>query len=735
MASIYQPSVPNQEEFRDYLQGAGPNPVTQLSGGVQPDTGGSTYNPAAQTQAAPSSSLTQTQTAQAAPQQPQAPAAGPAALQGRQLLGQGGNLQERLFSPIQQQSQQTQQQIGQLGESFKQAAGPTGQTFESRGGQEALNRYTQGGLTDTSQLQEARSKAAGLVGAQYTGPQALGSEDVAKTAQDIQGTLTQAGALRSGFGTQTVLQQAAPGITGGQARFEAKRLHQDPEYRRKAAQQAEEAGQLVGRLAQEDKSARALAQARQNEEAEIQRRARAQLTGQRSGIEGELDTLVQQRKAQQETAMDAYRKFQETGDVKHLQGVAGVGFDPGAFDTPAMQLTREAQESYKRIMEDPRYAAIAGYGALDLTPHYRGTEGYRLGTQPGADVSQDIVQPPGLEAATFQGAKPKPQPVRTLADEVARGTLTKQQADLLRQRQKALEQGGFDVRKGREGKYGVVAPLYDWDPSTQFGDTSFKGGDVRPYVQFDPGVSPARENVSTEGQRQQFNAINDLLGEVGRISEAGEPYRAAQMAAELDAYLADEEKTLNERKGSLSKTAAKWKQHIGKIRKEYKKRKAAEPWGNIVKGITGSEKLGEVFGGIAASGLKGDIGGMISGGFKTLDPSMYLKAGTGRATRGLEAAGRPQEGFRAPGATAGRVAGPPARVRPPPAQFNYGAVLPQGGEVLEPEAPAEAGGLRQVLDPETERQLRAAQMGQQLGAVPNVRIRRRPRRPTSEEAA
>src|SRR5262245_2715080 len=131
------PTLPTQEEFRNDLLGGEP---VQLSGGVQPQaanqTGIQTLGPQA---AAPSQVGESPQ-----PTSPASPSAQPAQTGAGSLFGSSGDTASRLFSPVTQKQSSIQSGTQQLGETFRTAAGPTGQTFESRGGQEALNQAISG---------------------------------------------------------------------------------------------------------------------------------------------------------------------------------------------------------------------------------------------------------------------------------------------------------------------------------------------------------------------------------------------------------------------------------------------------------------------------------------------------------------------------------------------------------------------------------------------------------------
>ena len=112
------------------------------------------------------------------------------------------------------------------------------------------------------------------------------------------------------------------------------------------------------------------------------------------------------------------------------------------------------------------------------------------------------------------------------------------------------------------------------------------------YIDFDPGVSPARGNVASSEQKQVYNTIQDLLGEVSRL-DATEPFRAAKIAGDLDRYLTDEETALEASKGKMDAGQKQWLRKVKKARKKFMKMKDKEAWGDIAR----------VIGGVATGGL------------------------------------------------------------------------------------------------------------------------------------
>jgi hypothetical protein len=68
-----------------------------------------------------------------------------------------------------------------------------------------------------------------------------------------------------------------------------------------------------------------------------------------------------------------------------------------------------------------------------------------------------------------------------------------------------------------------------------------------------------------------FNRIQTLLGQAERLEASGEPWRAAQIKADVNAFITEEERRLEQSKGETGKSADEWRSLIGGARREYKK--------------------------------------------------------------------------------------------------------------------------------------------------------------------
>lgn len=542
----YFPSISPFKQNQEYLTGAAPTPAQPTPDVLEiGDSGGPPQAPgyAPQNYQAP---------APTAPQSaPQAPERKPVA-----QIRRSGDLNTRLFQPQKDATRQGGQELSEAVELFRSGAGPS-RTFAGVGGQATLKDYVEQGTgADT-----ARS----LVNAQYTGPQGLDQGTIAGLKNLYADATARQGALRSGGGLQTLIHQSAPGVSLGEARFEAKKKLRDQDYRARAFAPDEELKTLGSRLAGEPEAAQAYAGQRAAEEQAIQDAARGYAGEFKGNISSAIEEQMADAEADRAAAEAAYRGVMNA-EAPEVQGLAkwlqsGTAADPGALrgqaavgalDSPAMQLSREAQAARDAIMNDPRYAAIKDIDPLELMLTKRGSEGYRLGGDYTPTHDGDWLDATDKWKGQAIGAE---------------------KANLLRQRQQELQK---DFGRGEDARYGAVDPLY----GQQFGVGKYQASDVRQYLGFDPGETATRANVSTKTQKEQFNRITDLLGEIERIGDS-DPIRAATVFANTEQFLQDEEEQLAARGEKLSKNEKTWKSYVGKARKSYRKAKRREKLAKI----------------------------------------------------------------------------------------------------------------------------------------------------------
>lgn len=405
---------------------------------------------------------------------------------------------------------------------FRQEAGPS-RSFESSGAQGTL----QGAIDfpDAKKIEEAR----GLVTNQYQGPSQLDQSQIQNLVRMGQGLRDFGSGLR-GPGLETLVSEAAPGLTPGQVRFESQQLSSDPGFRQRAQSFAQKIQGATAGLPTEQREAREDAERRRVEEAEIARRSGEYLRDQRARVLGGIDERVEAAKAQQQEAGNVYGQFQETGDLNTLLGSGiDLGADLSGFDSDTRRRIEEARARYDEITGGSQYFED-GNLPLSLRTNKQGRERYAFSPE-----------------------------LREELRGVAHKRALKRR---LRGIQKELETE-FRPRRDKDVPFSDVKPLY-------FGD-EFEPPEARNYIAFDPGISPARENVSEADERQVFNSINEILGQAERLVDAGEGVRAAAITADVDRYLEDEERSLDELGESVEKGRRRWRQKVKKARARYRK--------------------------------------------------------------------------------------------------------------------------------------------------------------------
>jgi hypothetical protein len=450
-----------------------------------------------------------------------------------------GSLMQRLTNPVSEGAQQGQEQLQQASQAFKELAGPS-RTFESVGGAGTLNQAVESGTG----MEDARA----LANAQYGGPQGLANTDVANLQNLYTDISNRASALGTGGGLATMIQQSVPGLTRGQAEYEAKRRLADSKVAGRDLR-FEQVNPLRAAIESETEGAEEFAGQRTAEEDAIREASRGLLTGRQDVISEDIQSAIDKALKQQEGAQTAYANISDQGTLDAIRAASpylqsGTTEAPGemigkdvaeALYSPQARQTAEGEALKQAILNDPRYASVAQYDPLELGITKRGTELYDIG---GEDYR------------------------KVVPDKTTRS--------LLYERQKELEKA-FSPKTKALGEYGTTNPLY-------YGD-NYESLDTRNYMGFDPGTSPSRENVSSDVQKTQYNRISDLMGSLDSIGEA-EPFRAAKIYAEVGKYLDDEEKNLEAKGEKLSEQDKEWRQMVKGARKKYKKAKS-KPYAQI----------------------------------------------------------------------------------------------------------------------------------------------------------
>jgi hypothetical protein len=277
-----------------------------------------------------------------------------------------------------------------------------------------------------------------------------------------------------------------------------------------------------------------------------------------------------------------------SGDVSKLP----EGLRSQFTNTQTQRDRAAAEAAWQRVMS--KYPEIAHLDPLNLKISGRGHERY---TAPGGAINTEYYRPEGGDFSLWGPLRQRQTELESL---FSPGTLA-----------------GFRGYQpwGDVGKYADVAPMYDYaNPvGSEAPAQPWETPDIRNYLELDYGLDPTRGNVSTEQQKEVFSRINTLLGEAERL-ESSEPWRAAQILGDVDAFLAEEERRVQASSEERSAAAEGWRNLVGRSRRRYKK---AEKDTNLSNFMT----LGGGIGGLAIGGVPGAaIGAGLGSGLSPKDP-------------------------------------------------------------------------------------------------------------------
>lgn len=452
-----------------------------------------------------------------------------------------------LFGPVTEGLKRGQSELEAARQAFSQAAGPS-RTYESAGAEDILRAAVEapGGAGP-----EAFEEAKKLAGAQYAGPKdlegALPGTDVEALRGSSQDLLARSGALGTLGGIGTLLQERFPTLTSGQLLFEARAVRESPEYRASALGLGQDVGRLFADVIRSEREAAETATTRTAEEEDIRRRSREYLGGRQEDLLAEIEARVAEEERLQEEAQEAVSRFMESGRFSDLEkipeGVLGEKQRQAILGEMAPQ--REAKKLWGEIMR--------GYEDLDGVPIMT--------------LGQD---PKGRERWEFPKAT---QWWRDVGSKLSKPELTalRQRAQA---RQEALIAAGFGPATGERprGKFAQYQPAF-FRRQPEYLRGVVKAGavgtfipeDLRHYLrEWDPGVRPSVQNVSTKKQRTIHNNINRVLdlAEDFDLQPAEEKLRRARLTFHVGRWLADERKALKARGEKLSKIEEAWKKKV-----------------------------------------------------------------------------------------------------------------------------------------------------------------------------
>lgn len=508
----------------------------------------------------------------------------------------GQSLTQGLLNPIQQGVAGSQKDIETLSSQFRTAAGPS-RTYDSVGGQNALQKAIAPGAS-----KDDFAAAKGLLGASYGGPAGFLDEDVSRVSQGFGGLQAQAQGLRSGSGLQAALTTSIPGLTPGQAAFEAQKLRYDPGFQREAEQNVRNVAQLNQTLQSEATGAQNFGTQRKTEESDIANLSREFLTGQKDQLAAQVKSQADAAIAADKAMQDQYLKIQQTGAIEDL---------PGEFQDPVAHSAGREQSAAAKTAFDAVMAEYDGqgpaaeynlsaYGPLEKTMTHRGKEWYGI-RDPETGKVKDIRKVKGLDKNTEHA---------------------------LVERQRKLEGlAGPDLGRKADKEATPYRDVMD----LQFhegNDVDFlEPGDFKSYVSFQPAAGLSVGNLATDDQIATFNQISDLLDQADELARDDLPFQAGKIAMEVDRYLSDEEAKLAERGQSLDAHEKQWHKRLRQMRSKYKASEGGV-LGDISEGVFGSPELGAWGSRMGTAGTKGDIGGMMKGGIEAPGVGAHL-AGAG----------------------------------------------------------------------------------------------------------
>ena len=481
-----------------------------------------------------------------------------------------------VFDPLQKGLTATSQELEQFGQDFQKTL-PALRTWDGIGAKGTLDAAIQPG--------GAMEPAKGLVGASYSGPTGLDQSQLGQFYNQQKQLSNQAGALTSGSGLENILSLGAPGITPGEARFEAGRTISQPGYQAQARQLENQANAITQALQQTQETAQGEVGKRQRGEAQIASKSRGYLEGSREKLLAQLDKEIGGIKNTNAETLGQWGQIMEGGDASLLP----EGLRSQFTNTDTQRERAAAEAAWQRVMS--QYPDLAGMDPLNLKISGRGHERY---TAPGGEIGGDYYRG---DPGTWNQLQERQQALEGLFSPGTRASFQ-----------------GYQPY-GETGKYSDVAPMYDYQNAvgSEVPKQPWETPDVRNYLSLDEGLDPNRSDVSTDDQKEVFNRINTLLGEAERLGES-QPWRAAQILGDVDAFITEEERRAGLAAGESSQAATDWSNMVGKSRRRYKKAERSSDLSNFI-------TLGGGVGGLAVGGVPGAaIGAGLGSGVSPEDP-------------------------------------------------------------------------------------------------------------------
>lgn len=406
----------------------------------------------------------------------------------------------------------------------------------------------------------AVERAQGLLGTTYQGPQTLQQDALANIARVLRERALEAKALTTGGGLAGAIKAASPGLTAGGATFEAQRLLQArPEIPRQIGREAQGLMDLQNEIQAERQRAEQYARGQTERAAQVGLAAREFLASQRDPVLERLGQRAAELNSQNLGVTEAYQRYLAAPTRENLLALDPYSpQDLSDLTKPNVEVA-EARASYQDVIDryNQAYPWMKDWPILEQKISGRGKTWYAV-KDPKTGKVRDIRYIEGLK---------------------------KEQRRALVARQKELEER-FMPRVGRkeelEARYARIAPLYYGEkgpggpyyysgPAGTPIENLFEPEGAQTYLNLQEGTQATREMLATSDERTLVQNVNELLGEADRLEAANEPYRAAQIEAEVERYLENQEKALTAREEALDEPARKLLKEVQRIRRAHRK--------------------------------------------------------------------------------------------------------------------------------------------------------------------
>lgn len=479
-----------------------------------------------------------------------------------------------ILQPPAEETQKGFEALSDLTSRFSRQAKPF-RSFEGIGGENILTKALEPGADI--------KPAENLAWAQYTGPSGLGDVDqekYQKAIENINRTYGMYGDKKRATAIDTLLggiAGATSGLTPGEARFEAVGAQASPEFRKSAESLSAGIGSTREALGQAAASARLIGQERQAQERSIREKAQKSLLGRQEAQYGTVAKRAGEAKTSQEEFLKQLDKFLETGNMADLNAIPleRFTFNPEKLNTQARQALGEAGKKWAEIWD--KYPDIKDVPPLVPNISTKGWQGYTWSPEWMANIEgKKRWEEPGVHEQAVA-------------------------------RQKELEQAGFGASpetgmapefKTTGSKYGLYQPLYFgqstggmWQPPgiKQYLEPYQKEGTTSQIPETPQGQMAV---FSSDEEKRVFNTINQIMHFLDSDISDSFPYAAAQIAANLDKFLEDEQLSLKGRKEKLSKREQTWAEALNAQRRSYKKSRKMHMWGRLLGGFLAGGFMG-----------------------------------------------------------------------------------------------------------------------------------------------